>query len=116
MERVIETYCKRVGRLLRCLPTTRAEILRGLKEELLELSPAYCESFNALEQHYGTVKHSARELQDSIPYEEQALCVKRRKCAMIVLISILCLIVAIAVAYAFFVEKRTPFSIGYIIH
>lgn len=108
MERVIETYCKRVGRLLRCLPTTRAEILRGLKEELLELSPAYCESFNALEKHYGTVKHTARELQDSIPYEEQAYCIKRRKLILITAITALVVLLIAATLCAVFLWDVNP--------
>ena len=42
-KKVIERYCKAVGRQLICLPDTRRELLKGLRTELGELPPEHTE-------------------------------------------------------------------------
>lgn len=100
MKRAIDQYCARVSRNLRCLPQTRKDILAGLKEELEYLPEAACESLQTLEQRYGTVAHTAQELQDSVPLTEQRLVSARRKRACVAAILALVLTAAVTTSLA----------------
>lgn len=100
MKCVINQYCSRVGRLLCCLPQTRKEVLKGLREELEELPGAGSMNLETLEEYYGTVAQIADELQYTIPLEEQRVAQTRKKYLHYTAVLVLVAMVVTSLAFA----------------
>ena len=78
-KRVIDRYCRAVGRQLICLRETRQELIGGLRQELLELPPEQSESFAKLKAHYGKMSQTAVELQEAVSPGEREIALKRQR-------------------------------------
>lgn len=78
-KRVIDRYCRAVGRQLICLRETRQELIEGLRRELLELPPEQSESFAKLKAHYGKISQTAVELQEAVSPGEREIALKRQR-------------------------------------
>lgn len=102
---VVNLFCKKVGKRLRCMPNTKQALLQGLIDELSERPHPDTSSIAAIESNIGTVDQVAEALQATVPPEEmQRIAIRNRQrtiliAGAIILFSLLMLFLAIFIFY-----------------
>lgn len=102
---VVNLFCKKVGKRLRCMPNTKQALLQGLIDELSERPHPDTSSIAAIESNIGTIDQVAEALQATVPPEEmQRVAIRNRQrtiliAGAIILFSLLMLFLAIFIFY-----------------
>ncbi len=97
--KAVNRFCRRVGRHLQCMPATRAALLQGLAEELSELPQEDTASASRLEAQVGKPAAVAAALQESVPPEEQAKAIRRRRiCTFLCVFLAFALVLSVSIA------------------
>lgn len=102
---VVNLFCKKVGKRLRCMPNTKQALLQGLIDELSERPHPDTSSIAAIESNIGTIDQVAEALQATVPPEEmQRIAIRNRQRTIlivgaIILFSLLMLFLAIFIFY-----------------
>lgn len=102
---VVNLFCKKVGKRLRCMPNTKQALLQGLIDELSERPHPDTSSIAAIESNIGTIDQVAEALQATVPPEEMqriAIRIRQRTILIvgaIILFSLLMLFLAIFIFY-----------------
>ena len=107
-KKVIERYCKAVGRQLICLPDTRRELLKGLRTELDELPPEHTDCMAALETHYGKASQTAVEFQEAVSAGERAMALEHRRRRCLLFGGVAVILFLLLVAYIIFNYYTAP--------
>ena len=77
---VVNLFCKKVGKRLRCMPNTKQALLQGLIDELSERPHPDTSSIAAIESNIGTIDQVAEALQATVPPEEmQRIAIRNRE-------------------------------------
>ena len=102
---VVNLFCKKVGKRLRCMPNIKQALLQGLIDELSERPHPDTSSIAAIESNIGTIDQVAEALQATVPPEEmQRIAIRNRQRTIlivgaIILFSLLMLFLAIFIFY-----------------
>lgn len=107
-KKVIERYCKAVGRQLICLPDTRRELVKGLRTELGELPPEHTDCMATLETHYGKASQTAVEFQEAVSAGERAMALEHCHRRFLLFGGVAVILFLLLVAYIIFNYYTAP--------
>ena len=104
-KRVIDRYCRAVGRQLICLTETRQELIEGMRQELLELPLEQSESFAKLTIHYGKISQTAVEIQEAVSPGEREIALKRQRRKYLILGLAAAVVIGLLIALLILLSK-----------
>ncbi len=106
-EKVINRYCKQVGKILLCNKTHKRELLSGLKQELLDKYNAQPISSQQLMDQVGSPDSMAEQFQSTIDTTEYEKAKKQKRREPFILVVIVIIILsALTVGYLIWSENQ----------
>ena len=103
--KAVKRYLREVGGLLFCSRESRAELLRGISDELEALPEEKSDSFEKLKTYYGKPEDTASALQDAVSPVERATAIKRKKRATLAVFTVVAVFIVMLFVLIFFLLK-----------
>lgn len=106
-KKAVKRYLREVGALLFCSRESRAELLRGISDELEALPEEKSDTFEKLKTYYGKPEETASALQDAVSPVERAAAIKRKKRTTIAVAAIVAVFIVLLLILIYFLLKYT---------
>ena len=94
-EKLVQKYCRNVGKKLCCRSDTKKRLLEGLQQELAENDLGNL-SYDRFLSRFGTPDEVAAQLMEAVDLEEAASQAKRRKRRLICLVAVVIVVLFLA--------------------
>ncbi len=112
--KAVKRYLREVGGLLFCSRESRAELLRGISDELEALPEEKSDSFEKLKTYYGKPEDTASALQEAVPPAERASAIKRKKRTTIAISAFVAVfVVMLLILIYFLLDNMTSIFVTY---
>lgn len=106
-EKIIDRYCRQVGKKLVCSRPRKEELLAGLKQELSEKFSLETVTLHQLVEQIGTPNAVAEQLQATVDAAEREKAQKkRRQIPIIIALAVIAVLSAITVGYLIYWENH----------